>query len=171
MTAVYSGGLVYEYSQESSNYGLVTISGSSVTERDDFTALKDAYSGTPNPSGDGGAKTDGGASECPAQSSTWDVTGDSLPAIPQKAEQYMSKGAGKGAGLSGSGSQNAGEASSGTATPGSGSVTAVATNSGASGKSTSSSAASAMVAPELGFAPFAISAVVLFSTLFGALLV
>ena len=32
MSAVYSGGLVYEYSEEENGYGLVTIDGSSVTE-------------------------------------------------------------------------------------------------------------------------------------------
>ena len=85
MTFVYSGGLVYEYSQEASNYGLVTISGSSVTERADFTALQTAFAGTSNPSGDGGYNSTGGASGCPAQSSTWNVTSDALPAIPSAA--------------------------------------------------------------------------------------
>ena len=54
MTGVYSGGLVYEYSEEGSKYGLVTIDGDDVTEGDDFTALKTAFAGTTNPSGDGG---------------------------------------------------------------------------------------------------------------------
>ncbi|KAK9377259.1 Glucanosyltransferase-domain-containing protein [Lipomyces chichibuensis] len=44
-SVVFSGGLVYEYSQESSNYGLVNISSSdgSVQERHDFVALSAAY--------------------------------------------------------------------------------------------------------------------------------
>ena len=187
MTSVYSGGLVYEWSEEGSGYGLVKINGDSVTEKSDYTALQQAFSNTKAPSGDGGAKTDGEASECPSQSDSWDVkdfTGQQLPAIPEKAKQYMSDGDGKGPGLDGSGSQNAGKASTGTATPGSGSVTAVATNtaSGSSSGSSSSSsgeasssaspasAANALIAGDLGFAPFACGAIVLVSSVFGAAL-
>lgn len=127
MTGVYSGGLVYEYSEEGSKYGLVTINGTTVTEGDDFTALKTAFAGTTNPSGDGGYSSTNKASDCPAQSSTWNVTSDALPAIPSAAAAYMKTGAGTGAGLTGAGSQNAGGQSTGTATAGSGSVTATST--------------------------------------------
>ena len=85
MTAVYSGGLVYEYSQEEADYGLVTISGTTVTELADFTALETAFQNTANPTGDGGYNSTGGASGCPAQSANWNVTGDALPAIPAAA--------------------------------------------------------------------------------------
>jgi len=124
MTPVYSGGLVYEYSEEGSKYGLVKIDGSTVTETPDFVALKSAFSKTSNPSGDGGYNAQGGANDCPTKSSNWNVADDSLPAIPTAAAAYMKKGAGKGAGLNGPGSQNAGETSPGTATKGSGAVTA-----------------------------------------------
>jgi len=40
MTGFLSGGLVYEWSQETNQYGLVTISGSTVTPRNDFNNLK-----------------------------------------------------------------------------------------------------------------------------------
>jgi 1,3-beta-glucanosyltransferase GAS5 len=129
MTGVYSGGLVYEYSEEGSKFGLVTISSSgTVTEGADFAALKTALAGTSNPSGDGGYNSTGGASGCPAQSANWNVTGDSLPAIPSAAAAMMKTGAGKGFGLTGTGSQNAGGTSTGTAAPGSGSVTATGTS-------------------------------------------
>jgi hypothetical protein len=96
MTGVYSGGLVYEYSQEASNYGLVTINGNSVTERADFTALQTAYANTSNPTGDGGYNTTGGASSCPPEDApNWEVSSDSLPAIPAPAEKYMTQGAGR----------------------------------------------------------------------------
>ena len=62
MTGVYSGGLVYEYSQEASNYGLVELSGGSVNELPDFTALMSAFSNTANPQGDGGYNSTGGKS-------------------------------------------------------------------------------------------------------------
>lgn len=168
MTSVYSGGLVYEYSEEGSKYGLVTISGSSVTEGNDFSALQSALSGTSNPSGDGGYNSTGGASGCPAQSSNWDVTGDSLPAIPSKAASYMKSGAGTGAGLTGAGSQNAGETSTGTATPGSGSVTAVATGTGSSSTSTKKSAATAL--SPMDARPFIVSAIVVMFSFVGAAL-
>ena len=164
MTSVYSGGLVYEYSQEPSKYGLVEISGSGVSTLSDFDALKSAFSGTSNPSGDGGYNSTGGASGCPAYSSpNWNVKSNSLPAIPDGAKQYMSKGAGTGPGLNGDGSQNAGGASTGTATAGSGQATAT-------GSSSSTSAAGALRPAEFALAPFVCAAVVVASTIFGSVL-
>merc|ERR1712230_162208 len=97
MTGVYSGGPVYEYSQEPSNYGLVEINGDSVSELADFTALQSQFSKTANPTGDGGYNSTGGASGCPTYSSpNWLVKDDSLPAIPDGAKKYMSQGAGTG---------------------------------------------------------------------------
>ncbi|KAA8565246.1 hypothetical protein EYC84_010975 [Monilinia fructicola] len=122
MTGVYSGGLVYEYSEEGSKYGLVTISGSSVTEGNDFTALKAAFAKTSNPNGDGGYSSSSKSSDCPAKSSTWNLVSP--------------------AGLTGAGSQNAGGTSTGTATAGSGSVTAVATGA-SSGTATGTNKSSA----------------------------
>jgi hypothetical protein len=142
MTSVYSGGLVYEYSEEGSKYGLVQInSPTSVTELPDFLALKTALAAQTDPAGTGGYNATGGASGCPAQSANWNVTGDALPAIPAGAAKLMKSGAGKGAGLSGKGSQNAGGTSTGTASAGSGAVTAVATGSASSSTSTSSGSA------------------------------
>lgn len=179
MTSVYSGGLVYEYSQEESKYGLGSISGDTYTENDDFKNLMQQYSDNPAPSGDGGYKSDGKASECPANSDTWEVKdfdGEDLPAIPDGADKYMTDGAGKGPGLQGAGSQNAGGESTSTASAGSGSVTAVASNAasggasgtGAASAASSSAAANSMFAGEMGKAPLVCGAVVLISTLFGA---
>ena len=161
MTGVYSGGLVYEYSQEGNNYGLVTInSDTSVTEDTDFASLMTAFAGTANPTGDGGYSSTGGSSTCPSQSSTWNVTSDALPAIPSAAANLMKTGAGTGAGLTGAGSQNAGGTSTGTATPGSGSVSATATH-----KSSSSS-----LQGPIDKAPIFIGAVVIAFTFVGAAL-
>ncbi|KAK7720801.1 1,3-beta-glucanosyltransferase [Botryosphaeria dothidea] len=171
MTGVYSGGLVYEYSEEGSNYGLVKISGSDITDKSDYTAFKSALKDTPAPSGDGGFKSDGGASECPKQSDTWDVTGDALPAIPEPAKKYMKSGAGEGKGLSGSGSQNAGTGSTGTASAGSGTVTETASASGSgSSSSGSAGAASGLKVPAFETAPLVAGLVVVASTFFGAAL-
>ena len=177
MTGVYSGGLVYEYIEEGgSGFGLVTIdSTTGVTETAAFTALVNAFANTTDPSGDGGFKSSGVVSTCPTPDSTWDVTeftGTALPAIPAKASNYGSTGAGKGPGLTGSGSQNAGDGSSGTASAGSGAVTATGTSSSGSTASASSSkgAASSLIVGEMSMAPFVCSAIVIISTLFGAAL-
>lgn len=163
MTSVYSGGLVYEYSQEASNYGLVEINGNSVSTLPDFDALGSALSKTSSPSGNGGYNATGGASNCPSYSSpNWLVRGDSLPAIPDGAKKFMTSGAGTGPGLSGDGSQNAGGASTGTATAGSGQ----ATRTGSSSSSTN--AAGALRPIEFSFAPLACAAAVIVSSLFGA---
>ena len=113
MTPVFSGGLVYEYSEEGTHYGLVQINGDNVTELPDFDALKNAFANTSNPSGDGGYKSNGSPSQCPPASSDWNVTNDALPAIPSLAQKYMTSGAGSGPGLSGPGSQSAGTPSTG----------------------------------------------------------
>jgi len=169
MTSVYSGGLVYEYSQEPSNYGLVEIKGNSVSPLADFDALKDALAGTTSPQGDGGYNTTAGASGCPAYSEpNWLVKDDALPAIPEGAKDFMTNGAGTGPGLSGAGSQNAGGASTGTASAGSGQ----ASQTGSSGSSGSSgtSAAGSLRPSEFSFAPVVCAVVVVASSLFGATL-
>lgn len=172
MTAVYSGGLVYEYSMEPNKYGLVEIESNSVSELDDFTALMNAFKSTPNPSGDGGYNKTGGASGCPAYNPpNWDVEDDTLPAMPEGAQKFMTEGAGTGPGLSGPGSQNAGGESTGTATAGSGEPTRSGTTGGSSSSSSSSdSSAFAVQAPSFGLAPLVCGAVVIASTFFGATL-
>lgn len=164
MTSVYSGGLVYEYSEEGSNYGLVTINGASVSQNAGFGALQSALSGTKDPSNNGGYNATGGASGCPAKNAPdWVVSNDALPAIPQPAMKYMKDGAGTGPGLTGPGSQSSGTRSSGTATQGSGQVSATAS-------STKSGAAGALVVPEWSWTPVACMSAMLLSTFIGATL-
>ena len=166
MTGVYSGGLVYEYSEEGSGYGLVTIDGASVTENGDFAALSSALSDAQNPPDNGGYNATGGASGCPERDSpNWDVENDALPAIPEPAMRYMTEGAGAGPGLTGPGSQNSGTRSSGTATQGSGQVTSTA-----SGSSSASGAAGGLVVPEFSWSPVICMCAMLLSTFFGATL-
>ncbi|KAI9717657.1 MAG: beta-glucanosyltransferase [Candelaria pacifica] len=166
MTPVYSGGLVYEYSEEGSGYGLVTINGDSVTEGKDYSALKSSLSANKMPTGDGGYNKTGGASTCPAQSVNWPIGNDTLPAIPQPAEKYMTQGAGKGLGFGTVSSQTAGTPSSGDAKSGSGTGSA-ATPSGTAGKKSS---AVALRAPEFGFSPLVCGVVAVVSTFLGAAL-
>jgi hypothetical protein len=122
MSPVFSGGLVYEYTEEGSGYGLVKIENGQVEELDDFKALQTALNNQKNPTGDAGYKRNGSPSRCPSASVNWEVTSDSLPAIPEPAKKYFTEGAGKGVGLSGPGSQNAGTPSTSTAQPGSNTV-------------------------------------------------
>ncbi|OGM47314.1 glycolipid-anchored surface protein 5 precursor [Aspergillus bombycis] len=171
MTAVYSGGLVYEYSQEPSKYGLVEINDAKVKTLADYDALKSAFEKTSNPKGDGGYNKTGGANPCPAKDSpNWDVDSDALPAIPEGAKKFMKDGAGKGEGFSGKGSMSGGgSTSTGTAEPGSGSATGSSGSS--SGSSSSSSSAGVMNIPNMSLAPLVVGMVTVMSTFVGAGLV
>jgi hypothetical protein len=170
MTAVYSGGLVYEYSEEGSGYGLVKISGNGVSELDDYTSLKKAFKNSAIPTTDGGYKKSGGASECPTKSKTWnvDMADDKLPAFPEGAADFMQNGAGAGPGLQGKGSQTSGTKTTQLADAADGAVTSGAA---AAGANSSKGAASSVRAPEFSFAPIVCGLVVLVSTAFGAALI
>ncbi|KAH6683247.1 glycoside hydrolase family 72 protein [Halenospora varia] len=165
MTAVYSGGLVYEYSEEGSKYGLVTISGGSVTEGNDFAALKTALAATANPTGDGGYNATGGASTCPTKSANWNVTGNTLPTIPSGAAALMKTGAvGKGFGLTGAGSQNAEGTSTSSSSTGSDTVTS------ASASATAKKNGGAALSP-MDARPMIVSGMVIMFSLIGAALI
>ncbi|EHK19401.1 glycoside hydrolase family 72 protein [Trichoderma virens Gv29-8] len=82
MTAVLSGGIVYEYFEETNDYGLVKISGSSATKLEDFTALQQQIQAVNiqgvemanyNPSNQ--------PASCPTVNSTWESS-DKLPPTP-----------------------------------------------------------------------------------------
>ncbi|KAF1983958.1 glycoside hydrolase family 72 protein [Aulographum hederae CBS 113979] len=162
MSSVYSGGLVYEYSQEDSNYGLVDLSNPrSPKELADFAALKTAYAAAKNPSGDGGYSQSGSPAQCPPKSNTWNVTDNALPAIPTPAMAYMQKGAGQGPGLDGPGSQSAGTGSSGDAEPGSGAVTSTASPDSSQG------AAAGLIIPGVDSGVVGMAAIVALSAVFG----
>ena len=170
MTGVYSGGLVYEYSEEGSKYGLVKINGNNVEEGADYSALKSALSGTQSPSGDGGYKSSGKASTCPSKSSTWNVTisAEELPAVPSGASDYFKNGAGTGPGLSGSGSQTSG---SKTTTLASAAAGAVSSGAGTGASPAASKGAASSTHAEFSLAPLVCGIVVLASTIFGASLI
>lgn len=94
MSSVFSGGLVYEYSEESNNYGLVKISGNNVTELDDYDNLKAELEANSDPSGDGGYSTSNNYSSCPSyESGTWEAN-NTLPSMPDAASVYFTEGAG-----------------------------------------------------------------------------
>jgi 1,3-beta-glucanosyltransferase GAS5 len=86
MTSVYSGGLAYEYSMEANGYGMVQINtDGTITELPNFASFKSQLANNPGPSDSGGASSTQAASTCPTQSPNWNITDDSLPAIPDGA--------------------------------------------------------------------------------------
>ena len=114
MTGVYSGGIMYEYSVEENDFGIVTIKGDSVSKSDEYDAFKSALKANPAPTGSGGAASTSKAVSCPTSDASWNVNPSGIPSIPEQAQKYMKSGAGDGPGLGGDGSQNA--ADSGTST-------------------------------------------------------
>src|SRR5271156_3497824 len=107
MTTVFSGGLVYEWTQETSDYGLVELSNGQVTLLQDYNNLKQEFQSTPNPQGDGGYKPSGEASACPANTTDF-VSWSVLPALPAGAQQYIDHGAGAPLGFNGPSNINVG---------------------------------------------------------------
>lgn len=168
MTPVYSGGLVYEFTEASNHYGLVKVKNGNDSTLPDFTNLKNAFEKTKNPSGDGGYNKTGGANGCPSKSKDFDVDGNAkLPALPQNAEALMEKGPAKAPGLKGQGSQAAGpdagsnlKAGSGPSVTGSSSSSSTGSSSSDSSKSSKKSAAPLIQVP-----------IVLLAAVFGAALV
>ncbi|KAG0634286.1 Glucanosyltransferase-domain-containing protein [Tuber brumale] len=104
MTSVFSGGLVYEFTQEPNNYGLVQIDGDNGTTLTDYDNLKKQYSSTKNPPGDGGYQKGLPPSDCPERASLWEAS-NTLPELPSAASAYMNNGAGKPKGTNGASSQ------------------------------------------------------------------
>jgi len=107
MTAVYSGGLAYEFTIEDNGYGIVELGDDGAEPNDDFDRLAAQFEKFPAPTGRQGAKTDGDLEhlDCPAESDDWPLDTDNLPEIPEEAEELIQNGAGEGPGLDGPGSQ------------------------------------------------------------------
>ncbi|CCF60441.1 hypothetical protein KAFR_0K00860 [Kazachstania africana CBS 2517] len=97
MTSVFSGGLVYEYTNETNNYGLVQIDNenNTVTELQDFINLQSEYNKTSNPTGDGGYSKSSDYSTCPTyEAGVWEAN-NTLPEMPTAASAYFKSGAGE----------------------------------------------------------------------------
>ena len=166
MTGVYSGGLMYEYTNEENKYGIVQLSdavnSANVQELGGFAKFAKALASFPQPAGDGGAASTTHAVPCPTKGLHWQVEGTLLPAIPEEAKRFFKEGAGQGPGLKGVGSQNAGGGSTADAKPGSGTVTETA--------STSKNAAGVTFGGPVDKTPFVVAAVTLALTMTGTLL-
>lgn len=105
MTGVYSGGMMFEYSNEGNDFGIVEIKGDAATgtveELDEYDYFKSAMSNYPAPtSGNGGAATTTHAVSCPTfEAGTWEVDPSAVPMVPEKAETFMKEGVKEGDGL------------------------------------------------------------------------
>lgn len=168
MSAVYSGGIMYEYSKGDNDYGIVTINGDSISKSDEYDLFKGALADNPSPTGSGGAASSSHAAKCPAKDSGWNVDPSLVPEMPSAANKYMKKGAGAGPGLGGDGSQNA--ADSGTSTASVTGGTASPTGTSGASETESDSAAGSFSHGPLDKAPFIVSGLTLMFTLFGTLL-
>jgi len=167
MTKVFSGGLVYEFTQEDNNYGLVKVNGDSIDELTDFKTLKKQYAATPNPSGDGDYQSGLAASTCPAKTDLWQAD-STLPDMPTSAQKYLASGAGKPLGTTGPTNQKEGNSTSSSTSSGS----STGSSSAASGSGSSSSkSGGAAGGREMALEGLFFSAVVGLATMAGAMFV
>ncbi|KAM5352528.1 hypothetical protein ACJ41O_005250 [Fusarium nematophilum] len=162
MTSVYSGGLMYEYSIEDNDFGIVTLSGDNVKPIKEYSLFKEALANNPAPTGDGGAAKTTHAVECPTSESVWQVDPSMVPEMPSEAEKYMEDGAGTGPGIKGKGSHFAADSGTATANATAGSSTSTG---GAQASEDDDSAASS-----LGLGPLYVTAAATCFALFGTFL-
>ncbi|PNY27472.1 1,3-beta-glucanosyltransferase [Tolypocladium capitatum] len=161
MSSVYSGGLMYEYSVEANDFGIVTLKGDSVDKSNEYDLFKSALKAYPVPTGSGGAASTTHSVSCPTSDASWNVNPSLVPQIPGQAQKFMKSGAGSGPGLGGDGSQNSTDSGTSTA-----SVTGGQASPTASGKDNTGVS---MHGP-VDKVPFIVSGLALGFTLFGALL-
>ncbi|RBR22496.1 uncharacterized protein FIESC28_04471 [Fusarium coffeatum] len=165
MSSVYSGGLMYEYSLEDNDYGIVKIKGDKVDTMKEFDLFKEALSKYPMPTGTGGALKASHGVECPKSESVWQVDPSYLPEMPSQAEKYMKDGAGKGPGINGKGSHFDTDSGTATASVAIGSSTSKSDGSSASNEEDDDSGAATM-----GYGALYVTGAATLFTLFGTLL-
>ncbi|KAK5707326.1 hypothetical protein LTR17_020777 [Elasticomyces elasticus] len=83
MTPVWSGGIVYMYFQEANDYGLVSISGDTVTPNQDFKNLASQLAKvTPSGVQSASYSPSNSAADCPATGASWAAVATPLPPSP-----------------------------------------------------------------------------------------
>ena len=86
MSSVYSGGLMYEYTMEENNYGIVKIKGNTAQALPEYAKFKSAIPKYPAPTGDGGFTPTTTSQACPTKDADWLIDTTLLPAIPNAAK-------------------------------------------------------------------------------------
>ncbi|KAK5126316.1 hypothetical protein LTR85_010552 [Meristemomyces frigidus] len=85
MAPVWSGGIVYMYFQEANDYGLVTVSGDTVTTNQDFKNLASQLSNVTVSGTQMSAYTPtNSAASCPTEGSSWAAKATPLPPTPNE---------------------------------------------------------------------------------------
>lgn len=87
MSKVFSGGIVYEYFQETNDYGLVSVSGTTVTKLKDYDTFSTKIHAV-SPSSVNSAQyapTNTAVLACPSVASDWEVSATGLPPTPNAA--------------------------------------------------------------------------------------
>jgi hypothetical protein len=87
MTGVFSGGIVYEYFQEENDYGLVSVSGSSISTMADFAAFSSQIHKVA-PTGVNSASytpTNTVGQSCPTAGATFSAVASPLPPVPNQS--------------------------------------------------------------------------------------
>jgi hypothetical protein len=83
MTDVWSGGIVYMYFQEENDYGLVSVSGSSVSTLKDFSYLKAELASISPSAAQSSSVGSASVTSCPTSTSNWSAA-TKLPPTPDK---------------------------------------------------------------------------------------
>lgn len=106
MSSVFSGGLVYQYTEDSSKYGLVQVeSDTSVETLTDFDNLREELNSTEDPTGTGGASTSNSISSCPTN---WNFS-IAVPTAPDGLAKLLKDGATGGNGFDASTQESCGD--------------------------------------------------------------
>lgn len=171
MSGVYSGGLMYEYSVEENEYGVVNIANDGSIDRiGEFEAFKQALEDNPAPSGLGGAATTTSSRPCPPKGPMWNVNPSMIPVMPSEAQVYMDDGAGEGPGLGLPGSQQNTDSGTASISASEGEASPTGSPSGGSGDDEDDDSASSSLHGPVDKAPFIVTGIAILLSLSGALL-